>query len=622
MKKIVGIVGIVAILVICFGIGIGTAAWFDEDFTKKVAIKINNTGGGALTYYQIPLNITYDSDMNANFSDIRVVNDTSGTTVPHWNESGVNGAYCNIWFNATAIPAASWTNSTYYLYYGNPSASSASNGEDSFEFFDDFQGDSLDTDKWTNGGATTPSVSNSIITLSGANSKIYTKNDYAIGTAMRAKWQSVSLETNGLNHIGYKSPSFSTTAAAIGANRPSGYTDLQLMCRNSTQTDANIVANDFNWHIVGVNRYSSSSTVGYIDTAQVEITTNIITATAYSCLVTSFSIDSVMNCDWVFIRKGIAPEPAAAELGAEEDAPIYYTPGNPANLGNTTGDYWVNFTWDAGGENETDSYNISWNGSWFNGSVDNFMQRSVGECGWANISIYAFNSTNEGTLSVLDVSDEEQVTCPEGCGAATNPSPASGSVNVEPEGTKIRWSDECGDTTVYNVKFYRTEFRIQLKDYVSEGQEAKSWDPNIMFYNSHYYWQITTIREDGSTVVSPLWNFTTRGLGDDAIVDRNYSEPFENTFGTMNFSILQISDGVQAVYNNVIPAGLFYLFIFGLVLVSIWIRQANVLIPALLGIILSPLIWALVPIEYQNVAFWLLALSVGGILAAIFKSRM
>ena len=349
---------------------------------------------------------------------------------------------------------------------------------------------------------------------------------------------------------------------------------------------------------------------------------NILSIKTYSPYLDEYATDD--SSQFVLQFDGVGAVfpwtfPIAFDEGEEGGG---YIPPNPTNLQSTTGDYWVNFTWDAGGGNETDSYNVNWNGTWYNNTLDNFMLRSVGECGWANISVYAYNSTGAGALSALDVSDEVQVTCPEGCGAATNPSPASGAGNVEPVGTKIRWTDECVDTAGYNVKFYRTEFKMQMKEFVSEGQSKKSWDPNIMFYNSHYFWQITTIREDGSTAVSPLWNFTTRGLGDDAIVDRNYSEPFENTFGTMNFSILQISDGVQAVYNNVIPAGLFYLFIFGLVFVSIWIRQANVLIPALLGIVLSPLIWMMVPIEYQSVAFWLLALSVGGILAAIFKSRM
>jgi len=205
-----------------------------------------------------------------------------------------------------------------------------------------------------------------------------------------------------------------------------------------------------------------------------------------------------------------------------------------------------------------------------------------------------------------------------------DPVPSGGAINIEPQNTVISWNctHPDSDNMTYNIKFYRKEYNMQMKEYVSENQEEKSWNPQVMFYNTKYRWQITAIDENGTTNTSELWNFTTRDLGDDTIEDKNYSKPFEDTFGTMNFSILQISDGVQAIYNNAIPAGLFYLFIFGMFFVGIYIQQGDIAIPAILGIILSPAIWTFVPIEYQGVTYWLLALSVCGILAAVFKSRM
>ena len=101
-------------------------------------IHINNTGGSEQTYYQVPLNITYDSDMKNDFSDIRVKNESSGEFVPYWIEDKVNGSWCKLWFNATSIPANSWCNDSYRLYYGDPSTTSASDGDATFEFFEDF----------------------------------------------------------------------------------------------------------------------------------------------------------------------------------------------------------------------------------------------------------------------------------------------------------------------------------------------------------------------------------------------------------------------------------------------------------------------------------------------------
>jgi len=130
------------------GFSIKELTWWNATWGYKKPILINNTGNATvLTNYQVFLNITYDSDMQAEFKDIRVVNDTSGAAVPYWIESKVNSSYANVWFNATSIPASVWTNSTYYLYYGNAAVSDGGNIGNTFIFGDDFSGTL--TDKWT-----------------------------------------------------------------------------------------------------------------------------------------------------------------------------------------------------------------------------------------------------------------------------------------------------------------------------------------------------------------------------------------------------------------------------------------------------------------------------------------
>lgn len=111
--------------------------------SKKAPIHINNTAGDALSYYQVNINITYDSDMNNNFSDLRVKNETAGTFVPYWIEDKSDGTWCNLWFNATSIPASAWCNDTYYLYYGDAGASSASNGTTTFDYYEDFMDEQI-----------------------------------------------------------------------------------------------------------------------------------------------------------------------------------------------------------------------------------------------------------------------------------------------------------------------------------------------------------------------------------------------------------------------------------------------------------------------------------------------
>ncbi len=89
-------------------------------------------------------------------------------------------------------------------------------------------------------------------------------------------------------------------------------------------------------------------------------------------------------------------------------------PSNPTQLTNTTGNYWVNHTWYAGIGHNTDSYNVSVNGIWYNGTIDvsfdtcSFYNASYSLSAWQNITVYAYNETGDGNLSAANVSQNTQ----------------------------------------------------------------------------------------------------------------------------------------------------------------------------------------------------------------------
>ncbi len=66
------------------------------------------------------------------------------------------------------------------------------------------------------------------------------------------------------------------------------------------------------------------------------------------------------------------------------------TPSPPTNLQSITGNFFVNYTWDYGGN--TDSFNLSFNGVWHNGTL-NYWNESVGPHGWGNITVCGYNTT-------------------------------------------------------------------------------------------------------------------------------------------------------------------------------------------------------------------------------------
>jgi parallel beta-helix repeat protein len=95
---------------------------------------------------------------------------------------------------------------------------------------------------------------------------------------------------------------------------------------------------------------------------------------------------------------------------------VAYIPPAPTNLNNTTGNYWVNYTWSEGSDpdndNVTDSFNVCMNGTWTNETTDTFMNVTVEPSGWANITVWAYNASGAGTLSAGSISDEVQAPAP------------------------------------------------------------------------------------------------------------------------------------------------------------------------------------------------------------------
>jgi parallel beta-helix repeat protein len=70
-----------------------------------------------------------------------------------------------------------------------------------------------------------------------------------------------------------------------------------------------------------------------------------------------------------------------------------YHYASPTNLAATTGNFWVNHTW--GGNGYVDSYNVSVNDVWGNGSTDQHSYHVRSPHAWSNISVAAYNDTTE-----------------------------------------------------------------------------------------------------------------------------------------------------------------------------------------------------------------------------------
>jgi len=105
-------------------------------FLYRAPIVITNTAGVNLIDYQISINVTYNANMNPDFSDL-TFRDASCTDLSYWIETPIIASTsATVWIKIPSIPISG---ATIYMYYGNPTATTASNGANTFVVFSGFE---------------------------------------------------------------------------------------------------------------------------------------------------------------------------------------------------------------------------------------------------------------------------------------------------------------------------------------------------------------------------------------------------------------------------------------------------------------------------------------------------
>ena len=156
------------------------ASWWNGSWSYRRQVNVSNVADN-LTDYQVNVSLNATplylaGKLNSTCKDIRFTyyNATTGTETPlnFWTENCTTNSNATLsWFWVNVTYLQNNTNTTVYMYYGNPSAASASNGTNTFYFIDDFEDG--DYNGWSqyqaSGGCSyTPSIesgSNSVYAL-------------------------------------------------------------------------------------------------------------------------------------------------------------------------------------------------------------------------------------------------------------------------------------------------------------------------------------------------------------------------------------------------------------------------------------------------------------------------
>ena len=139
-KKLLFIVVSLIFLLVLGNLG-AAQAWYDPAQSYRVPIEINNSCGEAVTDYQVKINLTSSSfnfsEAKVDGSDVRITAGDGSAPIPFWIETWNHPTDATIWAKVSELSDTEST--TIYIYYGNPSTSSQSDGSETFVFFDSFE---------------------------------------------------------------------------------------------------------------------------------------------------------------------------------------------------------------------------------------------------------------------------------------------------------------------------------------------------------------------------------------------------------------------------------------------------------------------------------------------------
>ncbi len=309
--------------------------WFNEDWHYRRAVVISNSGS-YLPWYQVLVRLDINnfdfSHARDDGSDIRVTYSNGTTELPFWIESWDKAHYlAYIWVQVLGVPAGDMR---VYIYYGNPAADSASNGNATFDRFEDnwngfdaagarqrpgqqfnpstnavfspFSWNVIGGDPYASGGE--------MVLPNGAGIRSQSTTEYG-AMGMRA-----TFGTGEGNEFGGFINGDSGPRTVIG-DLATDLDDLYLM--NFAGDDSRILEGASDWHNtphIYELRWSSGESIGDIDHGIVTAS-NLLQVPAEQLPITLFNhnsgADSALTIDWVYLRQYIQPEPGSA-VGAEQ----------------------------------------------------------------------------------------------------------------------------------------------------------------------------------------------------------------------------------------------------------------------------------------------------------------
>ncbi len=202
-----------------------------------------------------------------------------------------------------------------------------------------------------------------------------------------------------------------------------------------------------------------------------------------------------------------------------------YIPPTPANLASSTGNFFVNHSWQAGNGNITDSFNVKVNGTWHNSTTTPYYNNSgLAPHGWSNISVYSFNNSGLGRMNSTAASQNTQV---------PNNAPVLAGIGTrsidenQPLSFTVSATDADGDTITYGTNATRGT--------LNPGTGQFTWTPTFA-ESGNYVWSFNSSDGYGG-VDSETITVTVTSVPLTIISRSPSSDPASTEGSTRNFNL-------------------------------------------------------------------------------------
>lgn len=296
-------------------VSLDTWAWWNGAWAAKKKININITDPTSYGNVSALLTVTYDSDMQTDFDDIRFVDGIETNELSYWfyNNTYTASTSVNVWVKLnTNISSAS--NQTIYMYYKNPSATTTSNISNAFLFGDDFVGSEVNYNVWNTTGAGNFSVSSgTLVAVPGSYTvPLSVKNiNFTNSYSMEARFKpsaiaadSIYLTTDGQTHTAYGSiagliaSQFRSICADVRGGNPKIGEYYKMKIDLPTTGNINHTFINDSGQYIWNNVCAPTNRNGFLNIGNYQTST-----TTY---------------DWVYVKR-LTTSPPSATFGAEEE---------------------------------------------------------------------------------------------------------------------------------------------------------------------------------------------------------------------------------------------------------------------------------------------------------------